>query len=195
MHAEMPIGPVFRRTGTPRKLAALLADERGATAVELALLAIPFFALIVAILETAVVFLASQFLDSAVQDASRLILTGQAQSDASFDIESFRHSVCNELYGMFDCSKLQIRVSTVDNFASADVAPPLDPNDPSKWKLEQAFLPGSGMQVVMVQVYYKWPVIVRFAGFNLATSSDGTRLLGAVRVFANEPFSSGGVTG
>jgi hypothetical protein len=42
----------------------------------------------------------------------------------------------------------------------------------------------------MVQVYYKWPVILNFGGFDLATSADGTRLMGAVRVFENEPFTS-----
>jgi len=41
----------------------------------------------------------------------------------------------------------------------------------------------------MVQVYYKWPVILNFSGLNLATSPDGTHLMGAVRVFANEPFT------
>jgi Flp pilus assembly protein TadG len=190
----MPLASAFRRRIAEFRqegLAAFLADERGATVVELAILAVPFFAIMGAILETAVVFLASQFLDSAVQDASRLILTGQAQATAGFDIDSFRGAVCDGLYGMFDCSKLEIRVSTVDNFASAQIAPPLDPTDPTKWKLEQAFIPGGGLQVVMVQVYYKWPVILNFGGFSLATSSDGTRLLGAVRVFANEPFSSG----
>jgi hypothetical protein len=42
----------------------------------------------------------------------------------------------------------------------------------------------------MVQVYYKWPVILNFGGFDLATNSDGTHLMGAVRVFENEPFTS-----
>ncbi|HVW91347.1 MAG TPA: TadE/TadG family type IV pilus assembly protein, partial [Devosia sp.] len=118
----MPLASAFRRRIAEFRqegLAAFLADERGATVVELAILAVPFFAIMGAILETAVVFLASQFLDSAVQDASRLILTGQAQATAGFDIDSFRGAVCDGLYGMFDCSKLEIRVSTVDNFASA----------------------------------------------------------------------------
>lgn len=172
-----------------RRLLALGRDERGATAVEFGLLAIPFFTIIGAILETALVFLASQVLDSAVQDASRLVLTGQAQG-ANYTLDNFRTAVCNGLFNMFDCSKLQIRVSTVTNFASA-TAPtsPLDPTDPSKWALKPLFEPGIGKDVEMVQVYYKWPVIINFAGLDLASSPDGTRLLGSVRVFANEPFT------
>jgi Flp pilus assembly protein TadG len=171
------------------RLGAFGRDEGGATAIELALLAVPFFAMIGAILETALVFLASQVLDSAVQDASRLIRTGQAQT-AGFTIDDFRNSVCDKLFSLFNCSNLQIRVTTVTNFASATTPPtPLDPNDPTKWTLVPAFDAGTSLQVIMVQVYYKWPVILNFGGFNLATSSDGTHLLGAVRVFANEPFS------
>ncbi|MDR3472849.1 MAG: pilus assembly protein [Devosia sp.] len=173
-----------------QRLKALGRDERGATAIELALLALPFFALTGAIIETSIVFLASQVLDAAVQDSSRLIRTGQAQTN-SYTIDTFRTAICSELFNLFNCSNLQIKVSVVSNFASATTpASPLDPVDPSKWTLVPAFDPGTGSQVIMVQVYYKWPVMLRIGGLNLATSSDGTRLMSAVRVFANEPFSS-----
>lgn len=169
----------------------LLVDQRGTTALEFAILAIPFFAIIGAMLETALVFLASQVLDSAVQDASRLILTGQAQNH-SYNIGDFRAAICDHLFGLFgsNCTGLQIRVSTVTDFASAVTTSPLDPTDPTKWTLVPEFQPGTGSSIVMVQVYYKWPVILNFGGFDLATSADGTHLMGAVRVFKNEPFTS-----
>ena len=168
-------------------------DQHGVTVVEVALLAIPFFALIGAILETAVVFLASQILDGAVQDSGRLIRTGQAQSNSPtpYSATDFQNAICSRLFNLFDCTKLQVSVTVVSNFATATVPPsPLDPSDPSKWTLASTYNPGTGSSVIMVQVYYKWPVILNFDGFNLATSSDGTHLLGAVRVFANEPFTS-----
>jgi Flp pilus assembly protein TadG len=173
----------------PRRGKGLLADQRGTTAIEFAILAIPFFAIIGAILETSLVFLASQILDSAVQDASRLILTGQAQQH-SYDLGKFRTAVCDHLYGLFNCDDLRIRVSTVTDFASATTTAPLDPSDPTHWTLVPTFQPGTGSSTVMVQVYYKWPTILNFGGFDLATSSDGTHLMGAVRVFENEPFTS-----
>lgn len=175
-----------RRTGRRK---GFLADQRGALAIEFAILAIPFFALVGAILETAEVFLASQLLDSAVQDASRLILTGQAQN-ANFDLQKFNDTVCDGLFGLFDCSKLEIRVNTVTDFADATAGSPIDPKHPEQWTLVQQFQPGTGSDIVMVQVYYKWPVILNFGGLSLATSPDGTHLMGAVRVFKNEPFTS-----
>lgn len=164
-------------------------DDRAVTAIEFALLAVPFFGLIAAILETALVFLASQILDGAVQDASRLVRTGQAQN-ASYTIDTFKAAVCNKLFDIFDCNNLKIKVSVVANFSSATVSSsPLDATDPTKWTLVPAYVPGVGSDVVMVQVFYKWPIIMSFGGFGLATSSDGTRLLGSTRVFKNEPFS------
>ncbi|RYE39513.1 MAG: pilus assembly protein, partial [Hyphomicrobiales bacterium] len=55
-------------------------DDRGVTIIEFGILALPFFTIIAAILETSLVFFAGQILDSAVQDAGRLIRTGQMQA-------------------------------------------------------------------------------------------------------------------
>ncbi|KKB13166.1 hypothetical protein VE25_03545 [Devosia geojensis] len=165
-------------------------NERGATLVEFALLAVPFFALVGAILETAMVFLASEVLDAAVNDANRLILTGQAQS-ASFDFDDFRSAVCNHTFGLFNCDAIHIRVTPVTDFASASATPPVetDCTETCDWTEPQVFTPGQGSNIMLVQAYYKWPVILNFANFSLATLGDNTRLLAAVRVFRNEPFS------
>lgn len=167
---------------------AFARDQRGVTIVEFALLAVPFFALIGAILETSVVFLASQMLDSAVQDSGRLIRTGQAQLNGYTDT-NFRTAICQNLYGLFDCGKLQIKVSTVSDFSSANVISPVDVSKPdAPFTIKQTYCPGVGNSIVIVQAYYKWPVFLNFDGFNLQTASDGTHLMGAVRVFKNEPF-------
>jgi Flp pilus assembly protein TadG len=164
-------------------------SESGVTAVEFALLAVPFFALVGAILETAMVFLASEVLDAAVNDANRLILTGQAQS-ATFDLEDFRAAVCDHTFGLFNCDAIHLRVTPIADFGSASIAPPVEPDceQPCDWTTPQSFSPGVSSSVVMVQAYYKWPVILNVLDFSLATLGDHTRLLAAVRVFRNEPF-------
>src|SRR5665213_2828535 len=83
-------------------LRGLARDQRGVTVVEIALLAVPFFLLIGAILETAVIFLASQILDGAVQDSGRLIRTGQAQSNspAAYTPADFQNAICSRLFGL-----------------------------------------------------------------------------------------------
>lgn len=165
-------------------------DERGTTMIEFAILGVPFFAIVGAILETSVVFLASQVLDSAVNDASRLIRTGQAQS-ASYDQANFKSVICDRLYGLFgDCSGLRVKVTEIKDFASATVLPPVETNcqDVCNWTLQEIFDPGGGSSIILVQAYYKWPITLSFGGFGLANQPDHTRLFATVRVFGNEPF-------
>lgn len=165
---------------------SLRRDERGATLIEFALLAVPFFALVGAMLETAIVFLASAVLDSGVQDTSRLIRTGQAQ-ESGLDLAGFRSELCDNLLGLFDCSKLRIKVSLITDFASASTPLPVDEDD-GEWMLEESYSAGVGKSIVLVQVYYQWPTLLNLAGFNLATLPNNNRLLGAATVFKNEPF-------
>ena len=100
--------------------------EDGAAAVEFAMVAAPFLALMFAIMETALVFFASQTLETAVADSARLIMTGQAQSQ-SFSQAQFKTSVCAKIGGLFDCAGgLQIDVKTYSSFGSVDNSAPLD---------------------------------------------------------------------
>ncbi len=178
-------------------------DERGVTIVEFGILALPFFTIIAAILETSLVFFGSQILDSAVQDAGRLVRTGQLQSGPVADnsLSGFRTKVCNGLYNMMSCNDVKVKVSVVANFDSATVNYPIQTGaactttngvKTCDWTLVESYAPGTGGDVVLVQAYYKWPTIVRLPGFNLQNQVDGTRLLGAVRVFRNEPFGCSG---
>jgi len=161
-------------------------DENGVTAIEFGMLALPFFAIIGAILETSLVFLASQILDSAVNDSSRLIRTGQAQA-ANFTATEYKAAICDSLYGMFNCENLRIKVSEVANFGSATISNVVDLDDGS-WTFVENYDDGTGASVILVEAYYKWPTTLDLLSFDLSNLPDGTRLLSSVRVFRNEPF-------
>ena len=165
-------------------------NERGAVAIEFALLALPFFAIIGAIMETAFYFLSSQILDSSVDSAVRLLRTGQAQTQ-SMTADAFRTSICDGLLNLFDCDQLKIDVKTVSNFSSASFSYPLqlDPDTGLQdWTGTWVYTPGDGSQYVTLRVYYKWPTMLDLMGFNLSNAGDGYRLMASVRVFRNEPF-------
>jgi Flp pilus assembly protein TadG len=170
---------------------AFSRDERGVTAIEFAILGLPFFTIILAILETAMVFLAGQVLDSAVEDASRLIRTGQAQV-ADYGVPEFRSLVCDYTFGLFDCSKIAIKVVKITNFASTtttnDVWACDEEDDTCDWTVEETFEGGVGRDVIQVFAYYRWPLLVTLPYFNLKNQPDNYRLLAATRVFRNEPF-------
>ena len=68
------------RRALPRCAQRFVRHQRGSAAIEFGFVAIPFLALTFAIIETALVFFAGQTLEAAAASASRLIMTGQAQS-------------------------------------------------------------------------------------------------------------------
>jgi Flp pilus assembly protein TadG len=176
---------------------ALARNERASVAAEFGILALPFFAVIGAICETSMVFFAGQVLDSAVQDATRQIRTGQAQT-SGYTSATFKDLICGRLYNLFNCDNLKVKVSVITTFGSASttVSTPIKPSpcnpatDPDQcWNVTETYNAGTGSSIVLVEAYYKWPLVINFGGFNLADQPDGSRLLAAVRVFRNEPFS------
>lgn len=182
-HNSIGLTKLFARAFSRKRF---VKDQKGVTAVEFGLLALPFFAIIGAILETSLVFLASQILDSAVNDSARLIRTGQAQT-ANYTVAEYRTAICDGLYGMFDCDEVKIRVSEVANFGAATLGNVVDIND-GTWTIVENYDDGAGTSVILVEAYYKWPTALDLLNFNLSNLADGTRMLSAVRVFRNEPF-------
>lgn len=177
-----------QRRSLKKSAGFLREDQSGVAAIEFGMLALPFLALLFAILETGLVFFASSVLDSAVEQSSRKIWTGQSQTQGD-SIDDYRAEICTKLYGLFDCNELRISVKTVGSFTSAKSTPPTDPAT-GDWTVAEAFSPGQSSDVELVEVHYKWPTILDIHGFNLANSGTSDRLMTAVRVFKNEPFGS-----
>ena len=161
--------------------------EEGATAIEFGIVAAPFLALMFAIMETALVFFASQTLETAVADSARLIMTGQAQQQG-YSQTQFKEQVCSRIKGLFDCqSGMQIDVKTYDTFSSISNTKPIGPDG----KLQSAdfgYTPGGPGQIVVVRIMYEWPVFASALNFNLSDLSGNKRLLIATAAFRNEPY-------
>lgn len=185
----------FRRSRACRWGARVLAAtplrgfgraKGGAVAVEFALVAAPFIALLFATLQTGIVFFAGQTLETAVADSSRLIMTGQAQK-SGFDAVAFKNAVCARIVALFDCAGgVYVDVRTASSFSSATAAKPIDAN--GNFVNNFTYQPGGPGDVVVVRVMYQWPVFVAPLGFNLANMNGGKRLLMAAAAFRNEPF-------
>src|SRR5215831_14336154 len=98
-------------------------NRSGSAAVEFALVAPMFFALLFAIIETAMMFFASQVLETIAQDSARVVLTGQAQSGtvAACAVSgvgtpctqgTFKAYVCTQIPALFDCNSLYVDVQS-----------------------------------------------------------------------------------
>jgi len=170
----------------------LRRNRRGTAAIEFALVAPIFFAVLFAILELALTFFASQMLETVTQDSARLIMTGRAQ-DAKYDSEQFKVEVCKRLVEMFDCANgITIDVRSYPSFAGVNIAEPIDAT--KAFIRDQKYCPGKQGDVVMVRLFYQWPVFVTGLGFDLRNLANGKRLLTSTAAFQNEPFTPVGDT-
>ncbi len=139
-----------------------------------------------AIIELAMVFFASQMLETATQDSARTIMTGQAQTSA-YTQAQFKNLVCSKIVVMFDCANgVSIDVQSYSAFSSVNIADPIDAS--RNFVAPNNYLPGGPGDIVVVRTFYQWPLLVTGLGFNVANLSGSKRLLTATAAFQNEPY-------
>lgn len=195
--APKKLGVALIRRMPLRLACRLIRRQEGAAAVEFALVAVPFLALLFAILQTALVFFAGQVLESATAEASRLILTGQAQttdfttgaaSPTGYSAADFRNAVCEHIFGLFSCGGIQVSVQTYSSFASVNTTSlPVTNGQFDSTKLK--YDPGGPGCIESVQVFYQWPMFVSLLGDSLSNLGN-SRLLIATSVFRVEPYGA-----
>lgn len=180
-------------SGVERRLLRLIrrviGSDRGATAVEMALIASPFLMLLFGIFEIGMIFLISVSLENGMDLAARTIRTGQLQTGGSATASAFKTSICNS-FGWFqaDCVKnLSVDVRTYPTFAAV-TAPQLVQNGTFNTAALQ-FTPGNADDIVVVRAYYQWTLITPFFNQALQQLNGGTALLTATAAFRNEPYS------
>lgn len=177
------------RTAAARAGNRFRRNQRASAAVEFALVAPLFFALLFAIIETGLVFFASQSLETALQDSARTILTGQAQI-AKYDKQSFKKNVvCPNVSVLFDCTNgifVDVKsYSSSSGFGSVVIS---DPISGGNFVDNTQYSPGGPGDIVVVRLFYQWPLFVTGLGYNIANLSGSKRLLSATAAFKNEPF-------
>jgi Flp pilus assembly protein TadG len=189
--------PASKRFTLRTALRRFRGSRRGSAAVEFALVAPMFFALLFAIIETALMFFASQVLETITQNSARAVLTGQSQSGgvAACAVNSvstpctqatFKQYVCSQIPALFDCNSLVVDVESYSNsFAAIAPAAALDTSCNLN-TTGMGYNPGTSSQVVVVRLYYVWPLFVTGLGYNI--SCNHKRLLVASAAFQNEPY-------
>jgi Flp pilus assembly protein TadG len=188
--AEVEITAGKRRRN---RFAAFIKDRKGATAVEFALIATPFLALIAALIQTFLLFFAQSQLENAVRQSGRQIMTGQVQTqDASLTqlqaVAAFHQTVCNNAAVLFTCAGVMVDVQVASQWSAANTGlPTLTYNSNGTVSNTWQFNPGNAGDIVVVRVMYLWPVFFGPIAFNMANQANGSRLIMASAAFQNEP--------
>lgn len=168
-------------------LSRLKRAKGGATAVEFAFVALPFFLLLYAILDIALIFVASTTLENGLVAAARQIRTGQAQA-ANMTAAQFRTLVCDEISMLLGCdARLGLDVRKYSGFGNVQFPAALDESGNMTGNL--TFDPGTAGDVVVVRAFYTWPMMTPTVGTQFVNMAGGHRLLEATIAFRNEPFN------
>ncbi len=158
-------------------------------------MSIPFFAILIAAIQTAIIFFMGEALQAATQMSVRTLLTGQAAT-ASMTQAQFKTLVCGNLPAAFQgsdgaCDNLMIDVESANSFSSlntATITPTYNASGTPTYTGNFNF--GTAGSDVIVRVMYNWPVFNLPLGFNLQNQSNGTYLLTGTAIFQNEPYGA-----
>lgn len=186
-----------------RVLARRLAkDERGATAVELAIVSLPFLAMLFGIMSVCLYFFTVLYTENALWTASRDLRTGIYQTASAGSRYAgltgdtlkteFKKAICELTPNYADCmSNMRVLVQSRTTFSSI-----VDPNCltatndlVSETDAMAAFSVGAASAVVMVTACYKWKFGGSLPFMKMGSMSDGSLLIQASAAFRTEPYN------
>lgn len=175
----------------PRNLLARWrSDSRGVTAIEFGMVAMPFMMLLFGIIGVGLYFFTTFTLENAVEQASRLLRTGQAQA-AGYTPAQFKAKVCEFVPGHIDCDS-KVRVNVLSYPDTTNVTPASLPRcltAAGGLAAGSQYSPGNASEVVLVWVCYEWDLARAIPFLNLGDMPNGSRLIQATTVFRTEPYN------
>jgi Flp pilus assembly protein TadG len=174
----VPLGLV-RRFGRNRK---------GSVAIEFGILALPFIALIFAILEASLSFSTQQLLANAVDRISRDVRTGRLR-DADLRGAGLHNLVCARISLVVarGCPDLVVDIQSYPTFTAVPKTIPFTSGgdiNSSGFRIA----PGGPSTINQMRAYYRWPVITDMLRASMSSLPGGKTLLGATATWRNEPF-------
>lgn len=198
----MRLSQLVRRHIHHRGSSSLLRDENGASAVEFAMLALPFFLFILAIIGYGLYFFTQTSLDYAVESAARKIRTGEVntggtqRSDKQMTVDEFRKLVCQDGQPAIDCGKLSVIVQHAADWSGISPQSCTDSNGKMTGSTGSGSdvlsqYSGEASDVVLVTTCYEWALGNDFSFLKLAGDggNGGPVIMQSTTAFKSEPYN------
>jgi Flp pilus assembly protein TadG len=167
-------------------------DKSAATAVEFALVATPFFFMLLGITEMTTSYFASVQLENAMETVARQIRTGEVQA-ANMNQAQFTNLLCNAAAPIIPCdANLVVDVRVFQNFGGVQNDPPILPNGAPNPAFQLTYNPGTAGDIVLARAFYIWQFHTPMLGTLLSNIGGSNRLLQSSAVFRNEPWQPAG---
>ncbi|MGO9770557.1 MAG: TadE/TadG family type IV pilus assembly protein [Roseiarcus sp.] len=168
--------------------------EDGGPASEFVLVAPIIIVLIVGTAQIGVIYLANAYLETAAEDAARMVLTnnavvttttGTTTTTTPMTAAQFQSAVCGNIGALFTCSNIMVSLAPATSTTSISTAAPAFNANGTLANTLPYTLPTPG-QIAVLQVLYQWPVVGLPLGFNFANLGNGTHLMMSTQVFMVE---------
>jgi len=168
--------------GFQQRLRGFLRDQDGVTAVEFALIATPFFTLLIGTMEVALMFFNASVLETSTMSASRFIRTG-AVADFNDARSEFERRVCDGLI-LIRCEDVVYESRAFGSYAGASND---DPQFDGEGRMvSRGFSGGAANDVIVVRVAHNYEFFTPLIG-TLVAGGDHVPLM-ATAIFRNEPY-------
>lgn len=170
-------------------------DAKGATAIEFAIVALPFLGLIFGILELALVFFTGAVMTQAMSDTGRLVRVGAFQGCGS--ATEFKAIVCDKMSNLMNCeANFRIDLTTASGFQTIALSDPglsgLDPDDDDAEIDDGTYVDtGPSEPVVMRGTFYYPLALPNFMTRLESIPGSRRHVITASTAFRTEPFPIG----
>lgn len=166
-------------------------DEQASTAVEFAIVGVPFVFMLIGLIEVSLMYTANSLLQDATADATRKIRTGQIQQSNEDPETLFRTILCDTAETFLDCANIQLEVLALPGgFNDATLDVPTFDEDGNL--VSRGFSPGGSDDVVLIRTVYRYPLMTPFIGPLLADGGGHTKTMMTTMVIKTEPYEFGG---
>jgi Flp pilus assembly protein TadG len=181
-HSEA--NPALRRGFLVRRFTR---NRSGATVIEFAFIGPLFFGLLFGILETGLLYLKTTAIDAGVEEAKRVVMTGQvlAAGTPSQQLSKFKVAFCDQAGWIIPCGDVKFDVRAFTSFASASMPNPVVGGVFNSGGMQ--FNPGTPNQIVVIRAYYESTSITAMIRYDVANLTNGNVLLAGSAAFKNEP--------
>jgi Flp pilus assembly protein TadG len=175
-----------------RAVVAFARAEGGSPAVEFALVAPVFIAVVFGTVQCALIFIAGAYLETGVEAAARTVLTNSAvvtttSGTTAMTAPQFQAAVCGKLPLMFSCSGVMVGLQAATSPSAISIFQPTFDSSGALINPMPFQMPAQG-QYGVLEVLYEWPVIGLPLGWNFAKYGSNY-LLQSTQVFKVETNS------
>ena len=170
-------------------LKKFIKNEKGTTAIEFSLLAIPYLMLTLGIIEIAIMYASASLLEGATNSASRMIRTGELQQSGADPETAFRDGLCDYTTVLINRNDVVVESLTLSSFSDVATSPAQFDADGNM--VSQGFDAGGSDARILIRVAYRYEMMTPFVG-RLISGSDNSRLFMSTIVLQVEPYDFAG---